>query len=66
MAPYYFCNGTMRGMTAGEVQRTCYEAGFELAGVARAQPSSDISRYQDWANRGLAGEMKYLTDHRRP
>jgi len=51
-------------MTALEVQRICREAGFELAGVARAQPSSDISRYEDWVDRGLAGEMKYLTDHR--
>ncbi|HUQ95350.1 MAG TPA: tRNA epoxyqueuosine(34) reductase QueG [Bryobacteraceae bacterium] len=38
--------------------------GFELAGIAAADPSSDGPRFQDWANRGLAGKMGYLTDHR--
>jgi len=41
------------------------ECGFELAGVARAEPiADDVARYQEWAARGMAGEMRYLTDRR--
>jgi epoxyqueuosine reductase len=40
------------------------ECGFDLAGVAAAQPVFDFARFQHWADRGLAGEMRYLTDHR--
>jgi epoxyqueuosine reductase len=47
-----------------EVKQICRQAGFELAGVAPAEPSGDAPRYQEWVLRGLAGEMGYLTDHR--
>lgn len=41
------------------------ECGFELAGVARAEPlAEDVARYQEWTARGMAGEMRYLTDRR--
>ena len=41
------------------------ECGFELAGVARAEPlADDVARYQEWTSRGMAGEMRYLTDRR--
>jgi len=41
------------------------ECGFELAGVARAEPlTDDVTRYQEWTARGMAGEMRYLTDRR--
>ena len=40
------------------------ECGFELAGVARAEPAEDVPRYRDWVAAGYAGEMGYLTDHR--
>jgi epoxyqueuosine reductase len=40
------------------------ECGFELAGVARAEPSQDFERYENWAGQGMAGEMRYLTDRR--
>jgi epoxyqueuosine reductase len=46
------------------VKRLAFECGFELAGIARAAPSSDMPRYLDWADRGLAGAMSYLTDRR--
>jgi epoxyqueuosine reductase len=39
------------------------ECGFELAGVAAAVPA-EIERYRDWAERGYAGDMRYLTDRR--
>jgi epoxyqueuosine reductase len=38
--------------------------GFDLAGVAAAGPAPDFDRFQGWVERGLAGEMRYLTDHR--
>jgi len=47
------------------VRRMARECGFELAGVARAEPiADDVARYQEWAARGMAGEMRYLTDRR--
>jgi epoxyqueuosine reductase len=51
-------------VTTLEVHHICRRAGFELAGVARAEPSADAPRYKDWVDRGLAGEMRYLTDRR--
>jgi epoxyqueuosine reductase len=47
------------------VKRLARECGFELAGVARAEPvTEDFARYQEWRARGMAGEMRYLTDRR--
>jgi epoxyqueuosine reductase len=47
------------------VRRLARECGFELAGVARAEPvAEDFARYQTWAALGMAGEMRYLTDRR--
>jgi epoxyqueuosine reductase len=47
------------------VRRFARECGFELAGVARAEPlEDDFARYQDWTARSMAGEMRYLTDRR--
>jgi epoxyqueuosine reductase len=40
------------------------ECGFALVGVTSAGPAPDYPRFRDWAGRGLAGEMRYLTDHR--
>ncbi|HEX4277069.1 MAG TPA: tRNA epoxyqueuosine(34) reductase QueG [Bryobacteraceae bacterium] len=46
------------------VRHLAAECGFELAGVATAAPPPHFRRFQDWVNRGLAGEIRYLTDHR--
>jgi epoxyqueuosine reductase len=46
------------------VKRLARECGFELAGVAAAEPAEDFSRYQEWVEKGFAGEMRYLTDRR--
>src|SRR5579859_644778 len=46
------------------VQQVANDCGFELAGVAPCEPSGDFARYEDWVARGLAGEMRYLTDRR--
>ncbi|MGA3201861.1 MAG: tRNA epoxyqueuosine(34) reductase QueG [Bryobacteraceae bacterium] len=46
------------------VKELARECGFELAGVAAAEPVEDFSRYQEWVEKGFAGEMRYLTDRR--
>ena len=46
------------------VKTLAHECGFELAGVAAAEPVPDTDRFERWLTRGMAGEMKYLTDHR--
>jgi epoxyqueuosine reductase len=47
------------------VRRLARDCGFELAGVARSEPlADDFARYQEWTGRGMAGEMRYLTDRR--
>src|SRR5208283_3734464 len=51
-------------MTALEVRDLARRCGFDLAGVAPATPSPDFTYYRDWVDRGLAGEMRYLTDRR--
>lgn len=51
-------------MNSARVRRLAHECGFELAGIARAQPNADAERYLEWAARGLAGAMGYLTGRR--
>ncbi|HMD50922.1 MAG TPA: tRNA epoxyqueuosine(34) reductase QueG [Bryobacteraceae bacterium] len=52
-------------MTAAQVKRLARECGFELVGIARAEPLPDDSRrYLNWVDRGMAGAMGYLTDRR--
>jgi epoxyqueuosine reductase len=51
-------------MDAGRFRQLARECGFELAGATPAEPLADAANYLDWAARGLAGEMRYLTDHR--
>jgi epoxyqueuosine reductase len=40
------------------------DCGFELAGVAAAEPAEDRARYREWLAAGFAGEMGYLADGR--
>jgi epoxyqueuosine reductase len=46
------------------VQRVGRECGFELVGVASAGLVNDYEKFETWVERGYAGEMRYLTDHR--
>ena len=47
------------------IKQLARECGFELAGVAAAEPlAADFARYEAWADAGMAGRMGYLTDHR--
>jgi len=38
-----------------------FEAGFDLAGIARADAPPDLSFFAEWVGRGYGGEMAYLT-----
>jgi len=51
-------------MTGEVVKRLARECGFELAGMAAAEPVADFGRYREWVKEGFAGEMRYLTDRR--
>jgi epoxyqueuosine reductase len=51
-------------LTGDEIRALARECGFELAGVARAEPSVDAARYREWVAAGHAGAMQYLTDRR--
>lgn len=51
-------------LTGNDIRELARECGFELAGVARAEPTTDRERYHDWVEAGHAGEMQYLTDRR--
>lgn len=51
-------------VSRGEIIELARQCGFELAGVARAEPAPDYAHYLAWIARGMAGEMSYLTDRR--
>jgi len=50
------------------VKTIARECGFELAGIARAEPApdskKDFARFEHWVEQGFAGEMRYMTDRR--
>jgi len=47
-----------------EILSLAASAGFEIAGVAPVTELPDFGRFADWIERGNAGAMGYLTDHR--
>ncbi len=53
-------------MLACELKQLALDAGFELAGIARAEPLPEAVLFARWTEAGMAGEMKYLTDRRGP
>src|SRR5215472_2568898 len=54
----------MEVMTSADVKKRARECGFELAGIAVAEPHADADRYMSWVASGMAGQMTYLTDRR--
>lgn len=55
----------MKTVQAAIVKKLARECGFELAGIAAAEPlPDDFARYQSWVQSGMAGKMGYLTDRR--
>jgi epoxyqueuosine reductase len=51
-------------ITGHIVRELAADCGFVPAGVARVEPVRDFDRFRGWVDRGLAGEMHYLTDYR--
>lgn len=51
-------------ITAEQLKELAHACGFELAGIAAANPAEDFGRFENWRSSGLAGEMGYLTDRR--
>ena len=51
-------------MTAETIRQLARECGFELAGVAAAEPLPERAWYGQWVASGFAGEMRYLAGHR--
>ncbi len=62
MAGDGFCLGAVKrkGVQTDEVKRAAHECGFELVGVARAEPLEEVVWYREWLAAGMAGEMAYL------
>ncbi len=54
-----------RQLDSAAVKAVARECGFHLAGISAAAPLSDWGSYNEWVERGMAGAMGYLTDHRR-
>ena len=48
------------------VVRLAAECGFDLAGFAAVDPVPDADRYRRWVADGMAGEMDYMTEAKRP
>jgi epoxyqueuosine reductase len=46
---------------AARARALALEAGFDLAGVASADPPPELAHFAEWIARGRAGEMAYLT-----
>jgi epoxyqueuosine reductase len=51
-------------MDSNEVRALARYCGFELAGVAKAEPVPEREWYTEWVSAGFAGEMRYLADRR--
>lgn len=48
------------GSLAADIKAEALRLGFELAGIAPAVTPAGISAFQEWLERGFAGEMEYL------
>jgi len=46
---------------AARAKTLAAEVGFDLAGIASADPPRELRAFADWVARGYAGEMAYLT-----
>jgi epoxyqueuosine reductase len=46
---------------AARAKAIALEAGFDLVGIARADAPPGLAFFAEWASRGYAGEMAYLT-----
>ena len=46
---------------AARARALALEAGFDLAGIGRADSAPDLAPFAEWVGRGYAGDMAYLT-----
>jgi epoxyqueuosine reductase len=46
---------------AARIKTLARETGFDLVGIARAEPPPELSQLASWVARGYAGEMAYLS-----
>jgi epoxyqueuosine reductase len=47
-------------MTSFQVKQRARALGFDLCGIARAEPLDELARLPEWLARGFAGRMTYL------
>src|SRR5438105_5470953 len=45
---------------ADQIKERARELGFDLCGIAPAEPSAFRAEFLDWLNKGYAGEMGYM------
>jgi epoxyqueuosine reductase len=55
-----FYNRWERRVTAAEVKQKARELGFDLCGIAPAEPLPETRYFREWLAGGHAGEMRYL------
>lgn len=51
-------------LPSATVKQLALDCGFELAGIAAADPLPEAAFFLEWARQGMAGEMTYLTGER--
>ena len=52
--------GSDPDLDAGRIKAQAYALGFDLAGIARLGPSGTFPAFEQWLERGMAGEMQWL------
>src|SRR5262249_40245512 len=46
-----------------QIKQLAQSLGFDLAGIAAATPADSFEKFQDWLEKGYAGEMDYMERH---
>jgi epoxyqueuosine reductase len=66
---HFLLCGTINWMLAAVdtnwVTERAKELGFDLCGIVCAETFPELAQFEEWLERGYAGEMKYLEDPRR-